>query len=418
MNGATRFARRTLGSIVFGAVAFTVYGSLVPFDFRSRPWAVVVDSFHWAMVNRWWIESRSDGIANVMLGVPLGFGLLGFLRTGTSRRLSDLLVGFLLLPGCLTFASAVEFAQLYVPERTCSGSDVLCQGLGSLIGMAGWVIAGRWLMGHAEAAWNGSESSGRLLVAYLVLLAFVQLLPMDLTASPRDLYRKLRDDVVYVPFSELTAKAIWERTARLLQVFGLFVPVGLLARRAVRVPRRWVVPLALAAAMAMEAIQLIVKSRTPSATDAAIGASGALLGWWVAGSRSVPRWLLAACLFLGLAFTSWQPFELVMDPPLPFDWIPGLPLERGEPLFALEEMLTKCILFGLGGALLAASRSRQSIQQAAVMGLVASAIFEVGQTAFAHHSPCITDVLLGAMGAALGCRLAGATLTEPPRVAG
>ena len=107
-----------------------------------------------------------------------------------------------------------------------------------------------------------------------------------------------------------------------------------------------------------------------------------------------------------------------MDPPLPFDWIPGLPLERGNPLFALEEMLTKCILFGLGGALLAASRSRESVRQAAVLGLVVSAIFEVGQTAFAQHSPCITDVLLGAMGATLGCRLAGSTLTDPPQVAG
>lgn len=279
MNPVTRFARRTLGSIVLGAVAFTVYGSLVPFDFRSRLWADVVDAFYWAMVNRWWIESRSDGIANVMLGIPLGFGLLGFLRTGTSRRLGDVPVGFLLLPGCLAFAAAVEFAQLYVPERTCSGSDVLCQDLGSALGMAGWSIAGRWLMHHAEAAWNGSDNSGRLLVAYLVLLAFVQLLPMDLTASPRDLYRKLRDDVVYLPFSELTAEAIWERTARLLQVFGLFVPVGLLARWSV--PWRWVVPLAVAVAVGMETLQLIVKSRMPSATDSAMGAVGAVFGWWI-----------------------------------------------------------------------------------------------------------------------------------------
>ena len=412
------FARRALGLLVLGIVAFTVYGSLVPFDYHSRPWAEVVAAFRWAMTNRWWIESRSDGIANVMLGIPLGFGLLGFLQTGRSTRKGDALLGVALLPACLAFAAAVEFAQLYVPERTCSGSDVLCQGLGAVLGMAGWVIAGRWLMAHAEAAWNGAEPASRLLVAYLVLLAFIQLLPMDLTASPRDLYRKLRDDVVYVPFSELTGEATWGRTARLLQVFGLFVPVGLLARQTARLPPIRVVLVAVALAVGMEALQLIVKSRVPSATDSAMGTVGAVFGWIVAARF---RWSLAVLWFAGLAFISWQPFELVADPPLPFDWIPGLPLERGNPLFALEEMLTKCILFGLGGALLRPSDSagsNDSIRQAAVLGLVVSAIFEVGQTAFAQHSPCITDVLLGALGAAIGCRLAGSTLTDPPQVAG
>lgn len=404
MRADRQFARRTLGLLVLSIVAFTVYGSLVPFDFHPRPWAGVVAAFRWAMTNRWWIESRSDGIANVMLGIPLGFGLLGFLQTGRSTRKGDALLGVALLPACMAFAATVEFAQLYVPERTCSGSDVLCQGLGAVLGMVGWVVAGRWLVAQADAAWNGAEAASRLLVAYLVLLAFIQLLPMDLTASPHELYRKLRDDMVYVPFSELTGEATWGRTARLLQVFGLFVPVGLLARQTARLPLIWIVPLAVALAMAMEALQLIVKSRVPSATDSAMGAMGAGFGWIVAARF---RWSLAVLWFVGLAFISWQPFELVANPPLPFDWIPGLPLERGNPLFALEEMLTKCILFGLGGALLRPSDSagsNDSIRQAAVLGLVVSAIFEVGQTAFAQHSPCITDVLLGAMGAAIGCR--------------
>ena len=405
-----QFARRTLGLLVFGIVAFTVYGSLVPFDFHSRPWAEVVAAFRWAMTNRWWIESRADGIANVMLGIPLGFGLLGFLRTGRSNRSGDALLGVALLPACLAFAAVVEFAQLYVPERTCSGSDVLCQGLGAVLGMAGWVVSGRWLVAQADAAWNGAEVAGRLLVAYLVLLAFIQLLPMDLTASPRDLYRKLRDDVVYVPFSELMDEATWGRTARLLQVFGLFVPVGLLARQTARLPLIRVVLLAAALAVGMESLQLIVKSRVPSATDSAVGTMGAVFGWIVASHF---RWSLAVLWFVGLALISWQPFELVADPPLPFDWIPGLPLERGNPLFALEEMLTKCILFGLGGALLRppnTAGSNDSIHQAAVLGLVVSAIFEVGQTAFARHSPCITDVLLGALGAAIGCRFSACRL--------
>jgi VanZ family protein len=417
VTAGTRFARRALGLLVVGAVAFTVYGSLVPFDFHARELGETEGSFFWTMRNRWRPESRSDGIANVMLGIPLGFGLLGLLRIGTANRLADAAVGVLLLPMCMAFAAGVEFAQLYVPERTCAGSDVLCQGFGAAMGMIGWAVAGRWVLRQAEGLWTGAEGSGRLLIAYLALLAFVQLLPMDLSASPRDLYHKLRDDVVYVPFFEFRGAEgtkLLERVARLLQVFGLYIPIGLLARRVLLEPKRSsprILILAFGIALGMEGLQLIVKSRVPSATDVVIGAAGSLAGWWIGWigwhrspdlcrnltgqeTSATKRTALLAGWFLGLAFISWQPFQLVSSPQS-FDWIPGMPLESGNPLFALEEMLTKLVLFGLAGAMFKPLR-------AAALGLAASGLFEAGQTAFASHSPSITDVLLGGIGAAIG----------------
>jgi VanZ family protein len=366
-------------------MAFTLYGSLVPFDFHTRDADDARTAFHWAMTNRWWFESRSDAVANVMLGVPLGFGLVGFLRAGRTGIAGDLFAGVFCLPMCVAFAAVVEFAQLYVPERTTAGSDVLCQGLGSIIGMAAWAVAGRWLVRQAEAVWSGSGAAGRLLIAYLVLLAFVQLLPLDLSASPRDLYRKLRDDVVYVPFSEELG---WERAARLLQVIGLFLPAGLFARRADR--GLWI-PLLLA--VATEGLQLIVKSRVPSATDAVAGGLGVMLGWWL--SAQPRRIFLNVMWLVAILLISWQPFTTRTDS-LPFDWMPGLPLERGHPLFTLEEMLTKLVLFGIGGALM------KSPLRAALGGLVVSGVCEWGQTDLGAHTPCITDVLLGAAGMWLG----------------
>src|SRR5205814_5993342 len=135
------------------------------------------------------------------VGVPLGFGLLGLARVDRPGKARAVLTGVLLLPACLGFAAAVEFAQLYVPVRTCAGSDVLCQGFGAALGMAGWVLVGQRLTEQARQV-VGAGAAGRLLVAYLALLAFVQALPMDLTLSPRDIYKKLRDRVVYVPFGE------------------------------------------------------------------------------------------------------------------------------------------------------------------------------------------------------------------------
>jgi VanZ family protein len=380
------FARRVLGLLVVGSAAFTLYGSLVPFEFRARDWGEATDSFLWAMQERWWFESRSDAIANVMLGVPLGFGLLGFVRRGSPGLAGDLVAAVCTLPVCVGFAGFVEFAQLFVPERTCSGSDVLCQGVGAAIGMAAWMIAGRMLLVQAEILWRGADSGGRFLVLYLVLLAFVQLLPMDLSASPRDLYRKLRDDVVYVPFSE---NLTWERFARLLQVFGLFAPVGLLGWR---YGRRFL-PAVVAIPVVMEGLQLLVKSRTSSATDAFVGASAILLAPALARSRlsSAMLWIVAMIVI------SWAPF-VIGDQLKAFDLTPGLPLERGNPLFALEDVLTKLILFGLLGAI----AKPQAVWRAGLLGLALAAVFEIGQTRFLHHSPGITDVLIGGIGAAIG----------------
>lgn len=383
-----RFGGSFAGAIALGAMAFTVYGSLIPFDFQTRDADDARTAFHWAMTQRWMFESRSDAIANVMLGVPLGFGLVGFLRAERRGAAGDVFASLFCLPLCVAFAAAVEFCQLYLPERTTAGSDVLCQGFGSILGMAAWVVAGRWLVHQAEAIWSGSGAAGRLLIAYLVVLAFVQMLPMDLSASPRDLYRKLRDDVVFVPFSEgMTV----ERSTRLLQVCGLFLPVGLFARRG-----GWSLAIPLMLAIATEGIQLLVKSRVPSATDALVGGFGVLFGWWLcSGSRTVMLFVLWLAAMLAI---SWQPFT-IREAPLPFDWIPGLPLERGHPLFALEDMLTKLILFGLGGALV------KHPARAALVGLLVAGLCESGQTMLGSHTPGLTDVLLGSLGMALGARV-------------
>src|ERR1700722_5221257 len=227
-------ARKWFALLVLGSAAFTLFGSLVPFEFRSRTWDDAVDSFVWAMTYRIKWESRSDGIANVMLGVPLGFGLLGMLcadRAVPWRRAG--LYGLAMLPGCCAFAAGVEFAQLFVPVRTCAGSDVLAQTIGSAIGMAGWLICGQWLTDEIRKATTGSGAAGRFLIGYVLLLGFIQALPLDLSLSPADAYRKFRDGgVSFIPFGEfrrLASEKVWERVAALLKLGGLYLPAGLLA---------------------------------------------------------------------------------------------------------------------------------------------------------------------------------------------
>lgn len=423
-------ARRWFVLLVLGSAAFTLFGSLVPFEFRGKPWREAVDSFVWAMIHRLALESRSDGVANVMLGVPLGFGLLGMLCSDRCvNRWRAGLYGLAMLPVCCAFSASVEFAQLFVPVRTCSGSDVLAQTFGSAIGMVGWLVCGQWLTDEVRKATTGTGAAGRFLIGYVLLLGFIQALPLDLSLSPANAYRKFRDGKVrFIPFGEFrncSGDQAWQRVAGLLKLAGLYLPAGLLAGC---LPGRFwssdnvgqVLLVAIALPVGIEAGQVLVESRVSSATDALVGAFATAIGWRLAKN---PLSCVGTGWFFGLgwvgllAVISWHPFWFILHGQ-PFDWVPGMPLEVGNPLSVLEDLLTKLVLFGFGGVIVAGMIAAHTPGQsggrvlaiAAVVGLLVSAVFEVGQIWTPNHSPCITDVMLGGLGAFVGAWVTGRVL--------
>lgn len=415
-------ARGWFALLVVGSAAFTLFGSLVPFEFQSRTWRQTVDSFAWAMQHRLKLESRSDGIANVMLGVPLGFGLLGMLCADRMvPKWRTVLYGLMFLPACCGFAASVEFSQLYVPTRTCAGSDVLAQTVGSAIGMIAWLIRGQWLTEEIRKATTGIGAPGRFLIGYILLLGFIQALPLDVSLSPADVYHKFRDGGVrFIPFGEFrefSGDKAWERGAGLIELFGLYLPAGLIAGR---MPGRFwsrndvgqVALAALALSTSLEAGQLFVFSRVTSATDALTGASAAIAGWKLASSKAGQLPLLGLVWFLLLGIISWEPLSFP-GPAQPFVWTPGMPVEGGNPISALEAMLTKVVLFGLLGAIVAAIHpGKHDLMPivAASIGLLASAVFEAVRTQTPNHSPSITDVFLGGMGSFAGAWIRGRIL--------
>ncbi|HUR55162.1 MAG TPA: VanZ family protein, partial [Gemmataceae bacterium] len=306
-------------------------------------------------------------------------------------------------------------AQLFLPSRTCAGSDVIAQGIGAAVGMVLWATVGQRMTGHARVIWARTEGAvPRLLVAYLALLAFVQTLPLDLTPSPADLYRKFRDTVRYVPFGEFrnaTELEAWNRTVTLIQVFALYLPVGLLASRlgggvaGIAHPTKLAL-LALGVAIGMESLQLVVQSRTPSATDVVVGTCGALCGWAVGRCRV--SWWMAVPWILLLAVHAWQPWT-ARTTPVAFEWIPGLPLEQGDPLFSLEEFLTKAVLFAPLGLI-----ARHPALAAAVAAAV-SMVFEIGQVFVSSRYPGVTDVLIAGFGAWVAASVAGRVIDREAR---
>lgn len=361
-------------------------------------------------------------------------------------------------PACTLFAALVEFAQLYFPNRTCSGSDIIAQSLGSAVGLAIYLIAGQRLVDRVREQFAGdsfrSPAVGWLAV-YLAALALVQWLPLDISASPADWFRKIKEGKATLgPFSELGAHdpPAWRKCQVWLELAAIYFPVGLLLAFApfgrpvpIEGAPRWLptaraafraLGFGLALASILEAGQFAVMSRSPSTSDVILGGAAVLLGWLVARGMGVnaagggldieAALILGQAWLLWLAIAAWLPFE--------FDghaggarfeslnWIPFAAAQEKNYLGGLEEALSRVMLalpYGVVvGALGAADRAnrRQRIAVGAALAAALALILEAGQLYLPDRVANPTDILCsaagGAIGAAVTLRLRGTDRTE------
>ncbi len=123
--------------VVLLGLAAILYLRLIPFGF-VWPGHVPFDRITWQPLN------LRDAPLNVLLFIPLGFGLSGVLvrrgrRSGIGPRV--LLVG-------LALSAALETTQMFIPERVPSLADVLANGIGALLGYG---LYRAWAMGFGRA---------------------------------------------------------------------------------------------------------------------------------------------------------------------------------------------------------------------------------------------------------------------------
>lgn len=431
-------ARRALAWCAAGAAAFTLYGSLVPFHFRALTFARALELFGMLLDEGVWVYSRSDLIANVILGGPLGFFLLGAVRADREPSAKRTLFAALaLLPLCALFAFGVEFSQQFTTTRNCALSDIVAQSFGSALGMLAWAVVGPALVRSIRALWARSDPNpaARVLLAYLALLLMIQTLPFDVSLSPYEVYKKLRDGGVtfrpFAEFSEATDERKWELYGKLTKLAGLFFPVGLLLARVNGRAGRWggakVALAALAIALCAEGAQLLVRTRSPSVTDVLVGAFAVVVAWYAARVHSEGLAVPFAVSWFVVWFAALTPAYMPragapqLDAPRAFEWVPFAAAETAEPMHVLEDVLTKLVLFALLGALVSArvlppkvrrgptGSVRVAVGISLALGLLVSAFIESAQRFNATHTPGITDVLLGGAGAALGALAARAS---------
>lgn len=414
---------------------FVIYGSLVPLDFRPMSLEAATQAFKTIPYLSLGIESRADWVANLLLFIPLAFLWCGALWSRGSAGLK-LIAALSVALACVALSFAIEFTQLFFPQRTVSINDIAAESLGGAIGVLLW-----WQMGTRFRLWLGSlklasGTSGvaqRLVMAYLLVLLGYNLMPLDLTLSPVELYHKWNEGrILIIPFSaryDDTAHRIYD----LLSDVAIWVPAALLWKIAYRQPGATAWMYVVATATALEVLQLFVYSRVSDITDvitAAIGCSIAMAlsrghrGQHARAQHANHRTAAAGWTQIGfavliwltvLATVFWYPFDFnfdrsfVRDRLLILKQVPFQAYYFGSEFRAITEVLHKTgfmlplgvLLAWLGNTATRTPRGWVHTVMICVVGFVALGI-EFGQIFLAGKNADITDVALEFGGGILG----------------
>jgi glycopeptide antibiotics resistance protein len=431
-----------LAALVY--TAFVIYGSLVPLEFRAIPWDEAVAQFAALPFRELGMDSRVDWATNLLLFIPLTFLWMGALIAGKGLARTTLMP-LLLIPAAIALSIGIEFTQLFFLQRTTSQNDIFAESLGGIIGVLVWWGTGRrflawlqaWQQNHARTA-----LAERLAWGYLAGVMLYNVLPLDLTISPVEIFHQWRSGMVnLVPFGRLPADAagaLYELATDVL----IWVPLALLWRLDGTRGAWHVWGMTLGTAALLEFVQLFVYSRVSDVTDLFTAAAGAALGVWIGGrlvaheapASQVPPWsawlpfALAAGWVGALMFVFWFPFDFHTDGAFiksRLDFVQRVPFEvyyTSTEYRAVTEMLRKTLFFAPLGGLLAWGVMRQPWRWRGPLFVLAMlvlagvpAAIEGGQLMLAHKVVDLTDWLLAWLGGLAGYAVARRVLRAPWR---
>gem|GEM_PF-536892 len=428
--------RRRLLLVAFTIyAAFVVYGSLVPLHFNdigaAAAWQKLVASVDAGLDFR----ERADWAANVLLFIPLAYLAMAVAKTGRRPWLGQ---GVFVIIGCIALSIAVEFLQAFFPPRIVSLSDIVAESTGAVLGTALWWIGGRRSMRSLDSLCQHGAATNHyktLLQIYMALVFLYGVLPLDLSLSATDIYRKWRSGRVllapftysHVDFATLCYQVVTDMV--------MWAPVGFLWRRSSNRSALRVIIATVFLAAVLEGVKLFVESRIVDVTHIVLAIPGAAIGVWIAdrfaqkpgaGFDKVVRrpervflGVLLLLLWLGVLIQIfWYPFD--------FQWVREYALGRlhaalsrvpFETLFysdylrAYTEVLRKLLFFAPVGPLgrlivtnMSAGRAARNVVRCCVWLLILGFPFliEAGQLFLPSHTPDLTDWLIACTGGAIG----------------
>ncbi len=360
--------------ILLIVIAIIVYGSLYPFDFHS---AQLAASPPWILIHSWPTAINRfvilDIALNLLIYMPLGvFGFLAFRQNlgGAVAATAAIAIGLIL-------SSSIEMIQLFDDARDCSASDVVCNVMGTGIGVALGTFYQQWLKRSISRTKTASflHPNGAVLLVY-AWLAY-QVFPLFPSLSRTRLAEKL-----HVLFASESVSP--------LDTFTYFVEWLVLAQLLAAISgtektRKWFALLLL-----VLPARLFIAGRTFTWSELV----GAILACLCSYFLSATRWRLglsAVLLILVLILRGLAPYHW-SSVANPFSWIPFSGFLEANREFSMLTFLRKCFWYGSAVWLLRVVGWRLAVA-AFTVALLLSAI-EIIQIHLPRRVAEISDPLL------------------------
>jgi len=415
--------------LLLAHACFIIYGSLVPFSFESVPLSRAWTEFTAVLTTPPAVYFNANLLANILIGIPGPFLILGAFHAKDSRPPVLLLSAAFFYSALL--ASAAEFLQLFTPLRMTALSDILAQTAGGFLGLLAWLWAGPYIRTMLKALIFREQNPGTanfLFLCYTVVLLFLYVLPLDLSARPGSLYNQFESgQILLMPFAHWSS--LFDLFHSLPSIL-LWVPVGWFLVRGLGWPLPGAMLVAAAGAACLEFLQIFVLSRTTDTTNIILAATGGLTGGFFGRSKHIQNPGTASAsrkkaLWCGALFSGWLAFVLIIFwMPFTFTFEQEFLKERireiglipfqlylGKPyLHSALNILSNIVYFLPMGILFSTCLTRHlsgpgaramSLLFLILVGLVAG-IIEFGQVFIPERYPDITDWLCMVAGAMLG----------------
>lgn len=440
--------KKQLPALLIGCLVYTIfviYGSLVPLDFIYRPWNEALATFQNIRFLNLGIGSRADWVANILLFIPLTFLWAAFFHQNLARFRYVIALMILIIAAGLSVS--IEFTQIFFPQRTVSINDIIAEITGAIAGLVIWRC-----YGHHFNTWFKRWSTNRapagryeqLLYIYIAIIFGYNLLPLDLTNSPVEIYHKWVEGKIHIiPFFSSFEHGISSFLYGIFVDIIIWVPVSFLwilsAKKTLGQAFKW----SWFSALLLEFLQIFVYSRVSDSADLITAALGAGLGVFFAKkyqptpasnpiinnntaaektaltrvnqSLTAPLALVAGwSVILFLVF--WFPYDFRLEPQLIKERLPQLyraPFSAyyyGTEFRAITSLLSKLAFFFPLGVLIAhlkavlpnnwPSSLVSTFMALCLMGIAASV--ELGQILLPEKSIDSADILVAILGGGLG----------------
>lgn len=368
--------------IFLSLLAFVVYGSLVPLEFKELTFSdallqfVTLDKTDIAITQ----TNRADWFTNFLLMMPVLYSAM-LLQSHKGLSLSSLVYTAGVMSSLLIVSFGIEFTQLFIEQRVSSFRDIYTQCLGMLLAL-GLFYSTRERAHNTLLKLSTSSQLDKWEVYGISLLAILfiySLMPFDLTLSFTELFKKWASGKIsLIPFYNKTLTPLQLIFNGLIDII-IWITIAFCFIKSRRYSAPKLVAFLFSTALIIEVAQLPVLSRYSDVTDLITALIGIFVALRVFSSReayiqSLTNNRLTTIAFVSilyysclLFFYTW-PFELVTKSELAIKFnnffsFPFLAYWQDAPYNAVTQLVRKILLFIPLGILLHLFLSKNSARK-------------------------------------------------------